>query len=76
MSALTLARIALAPGPASGADVRPLLKALLAALADDGGATPADLALARARQEANPHLTEEERSSLGRAVALVNGCTP
>ncbi|MFH8884914.1 phosphotransferase [Streptomyces californicus] len=76
MSALTLARIALAPGLPAGADVRPLLKAFLAALAEDGGATPADLALARARQEANPHLTEEERSSLGRAVALVNGSTP
>ncbi|WP_228993055.1 phosphotransferase [Streptomyces sp. DH8] len=76
MSALTLARTGLGPALPAGADVRPLLKALLAELAGDGGASPADLALARSRQEADPHLTEEERSGLDRAVELVVGCTP
>ncbi|MFF8555122.1 phosphotransferase [Streptomyces sp. NPDC015501] len=76
MSALVLARTALGPALPGGADVRPLLKALLAELAGDGGASPADLALARSRQEADPHLTAEERAGLGRAVELVADCTP
>lgn len=74
MSALTLARIALDPEFPAGADVRPLLTALLAELADDGGASAADLSLARARQRANPYLTDPERACLDRAVDLVLGC--
>ncbi|MFI1227063.1 MULTISPECIES: phosphotransferase [unclassified Streptomyces] len=76
MSALTLARIALDPAFPAGGDVRPLLAALLSELSDDGGASVADLALARTRQRANPHLTEPERGCLDRAVELVIGCSP
>ncbi|XCM31403.1 phosphotransferase [Streptomyces parvus] len=71
MSALTLARIALDPAFPAGADVRPLLAALLAELADDGGASAADLALALSRQQENPYLTEAERGCLDGAVDLV-----
>ncbi|MFJ6611678.1 phosphotransferase [Streptomyces sp. NPDC091289] len=76
MSALILARVALDPEFPAGADVRPLLAALLTELADDGGASAADLALARTRQQANPHLTDHERGCLDRAVDLVMGCAP
>ncbi|NEB39705.1 phosphotransferase [Streptomyces sp. SID14515] len=76
MSALILARIALDPSLPAGADVRPLLAALLAELDDDGGTSATDLALARTRQRANPHLTDHERGCLDRAVDLVIGCTP
>ncbi|MFI1933158.1 phosphotransferase [Streptomyces sp. NPDC020330] len=76
MSALALARTALAAGPPAGADVRPLLSALLAELADDGGASAGDLALARDRQRADPYLTDRERGCLDRAVDLVMGCAP
>ncbi|WNF27772.1 phosphotransferase [Streptomyces sp. C11-1] len=76
MSALTLARTALDPAFPAGPQVRTLLAALLAELADDGGAPLADLALARTRQRANPHLTEHERGCLEEAVGLVIGCAP
>ncbi|MEU5286566.1 phosphotransferase [Streptomyces sp. NPDC020755] len=76
MSALTLARTALGREFPAGADVRPLLTALLAELSDEGGASAADLSLARARQRANPHLTDHERACLDRAVDLVLGCAP
>ncbi|MFJ6443178.1 phosphotransferase [Streptomyces sp. NPDC091649] len=76
MSALTLARTALDPRSPAGAAVRPLLTALLGEIAEDGGASPADLALARARQRANPYLTDRERDCLDGAVDLVIGCAP
>ncbi|MFH9138419.1 phosphotransferase [Streptomyces sp. NPDC017524] len=76
MSALALARIAVDPEFPGGAAVRPVLTALLAELSDDGGASAADLSLARARQRANPHLTNPERARLDRAVDLVLGCAP
>ncbi|RPK94665.1 MULTISPECIES: phosphotransferase [Streptomyces] len=74
MSALALARIALDPASPAGADVRPLLAALLTELSDDGGVSAADLALARTRQRANPRLTDHERGCLDRAVDLVISC--
>ncbi|MEI7030550.1 phosphotransferase [Streptomyces pratensis] len=76
MSALALARTALDPGRPSGAEVRTLLSALLAELADDGGAPAGDLALARARRQASPCLTELERARLDGAVELVLECAP
>ncbi|NEC19966.1 aminoglycoside phosphotransferase family protein, partial [Streptomyces parvus] len=45
-------------------------------LADDGGASAADLALARARQHQNPYLTEAERGCLDGAVDLVLDTVP
>ncbi|WP_411083885.1 phosphotransferase [Streptomyces sp. cmx-18-6] len=77
MSALTLARVALAPEfPVPLTQARTLLTALLAELTDDGGACAADLAVARARQRENPCLTEPERGCLGEAVKMVLGCAP
>lgn len=76
MSALTLARITLDPAFPAAAEVRTLLAALLAELADDGGASATDLALARTRQRANPCLTESEQGRLDGAVELVLGSAP
>ncbi|NEE39029.1 aminoglycoside phosphotransferase family protein, partial [Streptomyces sp. SID7982] len=64
------------PAFPAGADVRPLLSALLAELADDGGVSAADLAPARTRQQQNPHLTEAERGRLDEAVDLVLDSSP
>lgn len=76
MSALTLARIALDPASPGGVEARTLLAALLTELSGDGGVPAADLALARTRRRANPHLTAHERARLDRAVDLVIGCPP
>ncbi|MEV1048934.1 phosphotransferase [Streptomyces sp. NPDC049916] len=76
MSALTLARTALDPEFPAGAEVRALLRALLAELDEEGGASLTDLTLARTRQQKSPYLSARERGCLRGAVDLVIGCAP
>lgn len=72
MSALILAQVSLSPDFPAAAAVRTLLTALLTAMADDGGISDDELAVAAARRSADPYMTTSERSALGEAMELVS----